>query len=112
MLPLKVGGYSPRFLSTLHMARAPPKTRAPRIVPSKLCFEACKLLIVPSILFYSCVGTDDDILDTSIYRITFNCRFCIFAAQDGISTSHTMCKLWGRRNNAVCWLHQRARVLA
>ena len=32
-------------------------------------------------------------------------RFCPLATRDGTSTSRAVCKLWGRHNNEVCWLH-------
>ena len=51
--------------------------------------------------------THDDILNTSIFGITANCRYRLFAARDGTSISRAVCKLWDGRNNAVCWFWMR-----
>lgn len=59
-----------------------------------------------------CICLKDDILNTSIYGITINCRYRLFAARGGTSIFRAVCKLWDGRNNEVCWLHGRARVPA
>ncbi|KAF4624578.1 hypothetical protein G7Y89_g13592 [Cudoniella acicularis] len=90
---------NPANPSTWHVHRQGPM---PRMV------LLCKLLIVSSSIFsILAFATDDDILDTSIYGITFNCRFCPFVARDGTSTSRAVCKLWNRRNNEAALLTYR-----
>ena len=72
------------------------------------------LLIVSSIFLFLTFATDDDILDTSIYGITFDWKFSLFAARDGTSIFRAVCKLCGRRNCCMrcAGLHRLAGVPA
>jgi hypothetical protein len=103
-------GYStpplpPRFLSTPQHGTCAAKSPRPAW-SFKACFEALQASYrVLLDIFHLAFATDDDILDTSIQGITFNCMYYLFAARDGTSISGTVCKLWDRRNNEVCWLH-------